>query len=734
MKRWLLIFPTILLLAPLPVLALEPVHHDLRVVVEPERRRFRAIDTVSLPAGHPRQVDFLLHRKLNPVTPTPGVRLQAAGSAPGRPHLEAFRALLPAGVDAFVLEYAGVIDHPPELYGEEHARGMRVSAGTIGAEGVYLAGGSGWYPQTPGLLAFRLRVELPAGWEGVSQGTRSEHRHNAKGTVAVWEVAQPQEEIYLVAAPFVEYARPAGRAEAMVFLRQPDEQLAGRYLEATARYLAMYEKLLGPYPYGKFALVENFWETGYGMPSFTLLGPKVLRLPFILTTSYPHEILHNWWGNGVFPDYGRGNWAEGLTAYLADHLLKEQQGQGAEYRQTTLQKYADYVRGGKDFPLIEFRSRHSAATEAIGYGKALMFFHMLRQRLGDETFIRGLRDFYGRFLFRSADYGDLRQSFERVAGQDLKSFFGQWVERSGAPELVVDGTKVQKEGDGFVLTLNLEQKQKDSPYRLRVPLAVTLEGRAEAYETTVEMTSRRQKFRLPLPARPLRLDVDPQFDLFRRLHREEIPPALSQVLGADNLLVLLPANAAGELTAGYRELAWALTRSGAGASEVRFDTEVERLPADRAVALLGWENLFRAEVSAALSGHDVALDAAGVRLGLTKLPRAGHSVVLTARHPRSPAHALAWIAADPAGALPGLSRKLPHYHKYSYLGFTGEEPANVAKGRWPVLASPLTVFLPDTDGKPATAAMGKLALQPPLTELPLVFPEAGVPAVQLEAR
>jgi aminopeptidase N len=117
-----------------------------------------------------------------------------------------------------------------------------------------------------------------------------------------------------------------------------------------------------------------------------------------------------------------------------------------------------------------------------------MLFHMLRQRLGDETFIRALRDFYGSYLFRFADYGDLRQSFERVAGQDLKIFLAQWTERSGAPELAVDGTKVQKEGDGFVLTLNLEQKQKGSPYRLRVPLAVTLEGRAEAHETTVEMT------------------------------------------------------------------------------------------------------------------------------------------------------------------------------------------------------------------------------------------------------
>ena len=36
----------------------------------------------------------------------------------------------------------------------------------------------------------------------------------------------------------------------------------------------MYRGLIGPYPYQKFALVENFWETGYGMPSFTLLGRR----------------------------------------------------------------------------------------------------------------------------------------------------------------------------------------------------------------------------------------------------------------------------------------------------------------------------------------------------------------------------------------------------------------------------------------------------------------------------
>lgn len=144
----------------------------------------------------------------------------------------------------------------------------------------------------------------------------------------------------------------------------------------------MYSELIGQYPYKKFAMVENFWETGYGMPSFTLLGPTVIRLPFILNSSYPHEILHNWWGNSVFVDYSKGNWCEGLTVYLADYLIKERQGKAKEYRMASLQKYSDYVKKAKDFPLTKFRSRHSSASEAVGYGKSMMFFSYAAPKIG----------------------------------------------------------------------------------------------------------------------------------------------------------------------------------------------------------------------------------------------------------------------------------------------------------------------------------------------------------------
>ncbi|MGE5238913.1 MAG: M20/M25/M40 family metallo-hydrolase [Chloroflexota bacterium] len=698
------------------------VHHDLVVTVSPEERRLSARDTVTLKGEGQREVTFVLHGGLQPSSPTPGVSIARMASIGGEVPREVFRLDLSPGVTECVIEYGGTIHHPLESYASEQARGFRSTPGIISGEGVFLDGASLWYPafDSP-LLTFSLTVSLPRDWYAVSQGSLVFHEEKSDAAVTKWESADPQDEIYLVAARFVEYAGPPGRVRAMVFLREPDDALAKKYLDATSRYITMYEALLGPYPYNKFALVENFWETGFGMPSFTLLGPKVIRFPFIIDSSYPHEILHNWWGNGVFPAYDKGNWSEGLTAYLSDHLIKEQQGGGSEYRQATLQKYADYVIRGRDFPLTEFRSRHSAPSEAVGYGKSLMFFHMLRMELGDDTFVAGLQRFYRTFKFSFASFDDLRESLESASGRSLAGEFSQWVTRTGAPKLELGGVKVTRDGDGYLLSARLSQAQEGEPYLLRVPIAVTMKGQERAYQTTVPMDRREAEIKVPLPHRPLRLDVDPEFDVFRRLGRGEIPPAISQVLGAERMLILLPSSSPARMLKSYRELAESLVRSGQAAVEVALDADVRALPSDRAVVVLGWENRFAGEIATALAVYGVKVSAKTVQIEGRDIPVDGSSFVFTSRSARNPDLALMLIATDRSDALPGLGRKLPHYHKYSYLIFDGPEPANTAKGRWPVIDSPMTAYLADDDGIPVKVEMARLATRAPLVKPPLAL-------------
>ncbi len=719
---FLLLFFSLVLL-PLPLRAQDAYpHHSLKVTLSPAEHRITAADSVTMPEGSPRELRFTLHSGLQPSSPTSGVRILKQGEQQGAVPLESYTLILPEGKDGFTIKYEGTIDHPVSQSGREQARGFEDTPGIISPDGVFLSGTSGWYPDfgSP-LMTFDLNVKLPPKWDAVSQGARGEHDHGKKAASVQWKSPEPQDSIYLVAAQFTEYARASGPMTAMVFLRSPDRKLADQYLEATVRYIEMYSGLIGPYPYKKFALVENFWETGFGMPSFTLLGPRVIRLPFIINTSYPHEILHNWWGNSVYPDYEKGNWSEGITAYLADYLLKEQQGGGAEYRVTALQKYADYVRGSKDFPLAQFHARHSPATEAVGYGKSLMFFHMLRMEMGDELFRKGLREFYRDYKFRFASFDDISRTFEKVSGKDLRRDFEQWVTRTGAPMLKVGKSSVAPEGRNFLITAMLEQAQPGAAYRLRIPVAVTMEGERHAYQTTVDMAAKQLNLKLTVPAMPLRIDIDPEFDVFRRLDRDEIPPAISQALGAKKMLVLLPSAADEKLLAAYRRFSQALAQSGPDKVEVKLDREVKELPADRAVTVMGWENRYFSSLLEALFGYDVAVKDQAVRIDQSTIPRKNHSFVLTTRLPGNRDMALSFIASDAPAALPGLAQKLPHYHKYSYLAFEGNEPANVAKGRWPVVDSPLTIFLPGRTGAISKVEMAGLAAREPLASPAPVF-------------
>jgi hypothetical protein len=706
------------------------VTHALTVALDAAGRRLAVTDTLTLPPGQ--AAEFLLNASLGIVSSEPAVEeipvgdvsffgINAGAAIPKNVTLKRYRAKTPPAGGRLRVSYAGAFDFGLSDQKEEYTRGFRETAGIVSPEGVYLSGSGFWYPYFgPALVEFSVEVEQPAGWHVISQGNGTSR--DAAGR-ARWESHGAMDEIYLVGGPLVRYSEQAGVVEALAYLRAKDDALAARYLQATAQYVEMYRGLIGPYPYGKFALVENFWETGYGMPSFTLLGPQIIRFPFILTSSYPHEILHNWWGNSVFVDYETGNWCEGLTSYLADHLIQEQRGRGHEWRQATLQKYRDYVKAGRDFPLSEFRGRHSAATEAVGYGKTAIGVHMLRRVLGDDAFRKLLGRFYREFKGRRASFGDVQKTAEAVAGASLPPpvslgrFFDDWVRRPGAAALTLENLRVVRESDAYVTSGELVQAQAEEPFLLpMVPLVLQTAGEISRTETL--SATRRTPFRIRTAAEPLVLSVDPWFDVFRKLDPRETPPAIGMIFGEPRILALLPSQAPPAEQQAYRDLlrGW---QSDAHAIEVRLDSEITELPADRSLWLLGRRNRF----APALFPDSPAfrLSETEMRVDGEAMPLAGHSAVLVARHPRNVEKAAGWIFADPRAAFPGLGRKLPHYGKYSYLGFEGDEPVNVIKGQWAASDSPLRVDL-----RAAAARSGRLEplaveTRKALAELPPVF-------------
>jgi Peptidase family M1 domain len=442
------------------------------------------------------------------------------------------------GAVLVTVAYRAVFNDPLPLHpgsGEDPTYGVN---GAITTQGTFLGVGAGWYPVPSSTPQKRsVRIVAPEGIEAVTAGRRV-----SRGTVgdvsrSSWEELRPLGGLSLCAGTYRIEERRVNGVDIYTYLYPDNASLAARYLDAAATYLNFYGDLFGPYPFEKFAVVENFFPTGYGFPSFTLLGSSIIRLPFIIDTSFPHEIAHSWWGNAIQVDQREGNWSEGLVTYLADYLLKEWRSaaEGREYRMRLLSDFAALVAPDNDFPLSGFNSRVDPASRAIGYGKGAMVFHMIRNEIGDRAFFGALREICRDRLYRSATWGDFERTFSRSSGRDLSFFMKQWLTRPGGPRLALSNVTRRREGPGWTVSGTVVQT---SPfYELRLPLRLETNGPPVWELLTV--TQGLTPFSISSPTDPRHLFLDPDAEAFRILAPSEIPATVNSIKGSKQLLVVM---------------------------------------------------------------------------------------------------------------------------------------------------------------------------------------------------
>ncbi len=392
--------------------------------------------------------------------------------------------------------------------------------------GGFLPEGGHWYPRfEQDAFALHLEARIPGGQRFVATGSL----HGAPTTDDGWYRAvykHPRADSIVVATgPWVERTLYAdGVLVRTLFPENLDAAHAGSYLEHTREYLGMFSERAGPYPYDSFTIAASPMPVGFAFPGFTLLGERVIPLPFIPRTSLAHELMHNWWGTGVRVDYATGNWSEGLTTYMADYHLDELRGEGASIRHRWLLDLT-WLPEEKDRPLGTFRSGNQGANRIVGYNRGALLFHMLRERIGDEAFDAGTRKIADRHMFEVAGWDDLIRAFSDAAGLDLEFFFAPWLQRPGLPELALRSISQKKSDSGWVLTGELEQVQEGSPWPLLVPVVV--ETDAGQKRQVVLLDTRQNRFELTLDAPAHAIAADPGFDVLRRL--PDPPPILRTV-------------------------------------------------------------------------------------------------------------------------------------------------------------------------------------------------------------
>jgi aminopeptidase N len=537
-------------------------------------------------------------------------------------------------------------------------------AGSVAAEGAppflapaggFLPGGTGWLPETDQVPAgFDLTLEVPQPYAAVATGRLAEEA-TAGGTYRARFMGGLTDE---PPSAFVGSYRIAERRQGDVrvraYLDPADMALADLYLGRTIEQLDRYGQEIGPYPYAGFSVVSAPIPVGLGFPGIAYVARQILPLPFMQTTSLAHEILHSWWGNAVEVAYDGGNWAEGLTTYMADYALAERQGpeQAQAMRLAWLRDFSA-LPPERDAPLTAFVARGHDASQVVGYNKAAFVFHMLRRRVGDAAFAEAIRRFYADHRFRSTSWADLRQSFEAVTGEKLDGFFAQWLKRPGAPRLRLDEVGTREVPGGQEVSVVV--RQDEPTYALDLPVVLdTDRGRTLQ---VVPFTTGEVTIVLPAQGRPLRLAIDPEHDLFRYLAPGEAPPILRDVtLGA-----------AATLIAARDEATEALARQLAGRLLDAGSSDATRIASAPVLAI------------GLVPDLAAALREAGLPATPPELKGRGTARVWTVR--RADAPPVLVVEADDTDALAALLRPLPHYRRESWLVFEGAKA--IDRGVWP---------------------------------------------------
>ena len=579
------------------------------------------------------------------------------------------------------IRYSATFDDPvPTNPINTENPGFGVTA-TISEKGCFLLAGAGWYPElVDSTASYRVTVTAPSGQIAVTAGRSLGHQNENGKTVSDWEVKYPVEGLALSVARYEVEEKSVGDVTVATYLLPRNRHLATAYLEATAGYLSLYSDLFGAYPFQKFAVVENFFPTGYGFPSYTLLGGNVLRLPFIIHTSLGHEIAHCWWGNGVYVDYAQGNWSEALTAYVADYRFKEMKSREAarDHRRQWLRNYSTLVTPQNDFALDRFQSRYDTVTRTIGYDKGAMVFHMVRQTLGEEAFWGALRDIYHTRLFKPTSWSDLQHAFETRGKRSLQEFFNQWVDRPGAPQFSLDGVRSEHTGGIWQIKGQIIQAK---PY-FNFPLTLALKTGKQTAIHHILVAGRATSFELQGDHRPLKLTADPADELFRRLSPSEIPPAVNTLKGAPSVITVLSENLDPEMIKAAELLTLSL-----GLKHNKFVDEKEldrHMLAENDILVIGFPR--RTDLLQKMPAH-VTIQPDSFSLNEKLYEKPFDTFFGVFEHPGAANRIAALFLPLSPQYADVVARKITHYGKYSYLAFTSGK--NLDKGIWPVMTSPL---------------------------------------------
>ena len=273
------------------------------------------------------------------------------------------------------------------------------------------------------------------------------------------------------------------------YVPMSDSPFAIKGFSPTAPVVQYFSQTVGPYPYEKLAMIVGNTRYGGMENSSAIIFTANLfnrNANAKLSTTYgipsgnvgliAHEIAHQWFGDSVTEATWSDLWlSEGFATYFAGLFIQKHEGE-AEFQAYMKQAATTALNYAKRSQTPIFDNQTEDLNKLLNgnnYQKGAWVLHMLRSRLGDDAFFRGIRAYYEEHKNSTATSEDLRQALERASKQNLRVFFDRWIYNGGYPQYELKSSLAKKTGE---LYLTLQQNQAGPVFTDPVPVKVVTEA------------------------------------------------------------------------------------------------------------------------------------------------------------------------------------------------------------------------------------------------------------------
>ncbi len=309
-----------------------------------------------------------------------------------------------------------------------------------------------------------------------------------------------------------------GNYEIQFYAKPGSENRINGYAELMGQVLEFYTKHYGNPGFGNrlvVAQVDDDTLDTYSGPGMVFLASKMFDSSRPMPEErLQREVAYQWWGQTVglksFDDawlsQGLAEWSAfayreaHLTGGALDAAQREQQERALTFEQTASIARAPGVLDDQ-----------SGAYQSIVFFKGAMVYRMLRETLGKEKFDRILRTFAEEFRGKNASIDDFEKITTRIAAENMRYFFAQWIEGTGVPEFNVDYQIIRTRAGKFRARGTVKQTLET----LRMPVELMLRAEGENKTTIVRIESRSEDFDFESNGQPLEVIVDPNNRILR---------------------------------------------------------------------------------------------------------------------------------------------------------------------------------------------------------------------------